>query len=182
MAAVARARLCPTTKNDLSVREMVIRRAQDDELAEAFRVRQAVFCEEQGLFEQSDEDEWDRGAVHLVALDDDRVVGTVRLYECEPGVWIGGRLAVLPGHRRGIGAGLVRHAVDEAGRVGALVFRAQVQERNEGFFRRLGWRATGLSSQFHGVRHVEMEAQLDSSGRLGLGGPEAARCRWDHGR
>ena len=156
------------------MREIVIRRAQDDELAEAFRVRRSVFCEEQGLFDHTDEDDWDPGAVHLVALDEDRVVGTVRLYESEPGVWIGGRLAVLPGHRRGIGAGLVRHAVEEARRVGALVFRAQVQERNEVFFRRLGWRTTGHASFFCGVRHVEMEAQLDPSDGFGRGGSEAA--------
>lgn len=154
--------------------ETVIRRAQDDELVEAFRVRQSVFCEEQRLFDCSDEDDWDPVAVHLVAVDENRVVGTVRLYESEPGVWIGGRLAVLSSHRRGIGAGLVRCAVEEAKRVGALAFRAQVQERNEAFFRRLGWRTTGHSDDFRGVRHVEMEAQLDPPNGFGQGGPGAA--------
>jgi putative N-acetyltransferase (TIGR04045 family) len=171
VAAAVRAQRCPITKTASAVDEAVIRRAQGDELVEAFRVRQSVFCEEQGLFEHTDEDDWDLGAVHLVALEGDRVVGTVRLYESEPGVWIGGRLAVLPGHRRGIGAGLVRCAVEEARRVGALVFRAQVQERNEAFFRRLGWRTTGRASYFCSVRHVEMEAQLDPSSGFDQGGP-----------
>ncbi|HZK48255.1 MAG TPA: MSMEG_0567/Sll0786 family nitrogen starvation N-acetyltransferase [Thermoleophilia bacterium] len=143
----------------MSEREIVV--AQKGHIRDAaFDVRQQVFCQEQGLFDGSDLDAHDEGAIHLAALADGLVVGTVRLYEREPGVWIGGRLAVLRGHRGGTGFRLVQRAVEEARRRGASVFLASVQSPNEPFFRRLGWHTVAEGQELRGMPHVIMEAPL----------------------
>lgn len=143
----------------MSERKIVV--AESGAMREAaFAVRRQVFCREQGLFDNSDADAHDERAIHLVALVDDTVVGTVRLYEQEPGVWIGGRLAVLHGHRGGTGFRLVQRAVEEARLRGASVFLASVQCPNEPFFRRLGWRTVGEGEELRGMPHVIMEAPL----------------------
>ena len=67
-----------------------------------FAIRRAIFVEEQGLFAGSDMDEHDTHAIHIIAVDHatGRAAGAVRVYEAEPGVWYGGRMAVLKEYRQ----------------------------------------------------------------------------------
>lgn len=130
-------------------------------------LRRAVFCEEQGLFEGSDRDAIDNGAITLVATsilagDPDRVVGTVRIYEAQPGIWWGGRLAVAPGHRRagGLGTALIDLAVRSGHAFGCRRFLANVQAPNVAFFERLHWRRLS-DLDIAGIAHSHMEADLD---------------------
>ncbi|MDJ0572605.1 MAG: GNAT family N-acyltransferase [Pleurocapsa sp. MO_192.B19] len=47
-----------------------------------FLLRQQIFCQEQGIFETSDRDEYDSIAYPIVAINhDNKVVGVVRIYE-----------------------------------------------------------------------------------------------------
>lgn len=73
-----------------------------------FQLRQMIFCQEQTLFLTSDADQLDAIAYPIVALIQSQVVGVVRIYEPELGIWYGGRLGVHCDHRRGgqIGPGL----------------------------------------------------------------------------
>src|SRR5690242_8208824 len=71
------------------------------ELDGYYRVRRAIFAEEQALFETNDIDEHDAHATPIAATSriagmPDEVVGVVRIYESAPGVWYGGRLGVCP--------------------------------------------------------------------------------------
>lgn len=136
------------------------------ERAGATRLRRQVFCEEQALFTESDRDEKDASAHHIVAVSllgiaADEVVGTVRIHEAEPGVWWGSRLAVTPRYRKvgTLGSALIRLAVASANAFGCRRFLANVQSQNALLFRRLHWRPI---SQFelYGVSHQQMEADL----------------------
>jgi putative N-acetyltransferase (TIGR04045 family) len=111
-----------------------------------FSLRQAIFCEEQRLFDQDDADSLDGVSYPIVALDheaepDNRVVGVVRIYEQSPRLWYGGRLGVHPNYRRvgRIGKGLIQKAVTTANTWGCDRFLATVQEQNVRFFQRLHW-------------------------------------------
>ncbi len=69
------------------------------ELEGYWALRRAIFCEEQGIFRESDWDTVDECAIpivceSLVAGMEDLVVGVVRIDEREPGVWYGSRLGV----------------------------------------------------------------------------------------
>ncbi|MEO0796106.1 MAG: MSMEG_0567/Sll0786 family nitrogen starvation N-acetyltransferase [Verrucomicrobiota bacterium] len=151
-----------------------------------WELRRSVFCEEQGIFDGSDRDAIDDTMIPivcktLIAGMEDQIVGCVRIHEIEPGVWKGSRLAVHRDYRRvrllspgvqvrnkqpsyrglgQLGAGLIYKAVSSANRIGCHRFLATVQHQNEKFFQRLHWQTTGYS-EFKGIRHSEMEADLD---------------------
>ena len=140
---------------------------QDWEHVGAKALRRAVFCEEQGLFEEDDTDAVDACAIPIVALSmlaitADRVVGTVRIHEETDGVWWGSRLAVAADYRKvgALGASLIRLAVSSAHARGCRRFLASVQEQNVLFFRRLHWRSIE-EIELLGRRHHLMMADLD---------------------
>ncbi|KGT95408.1 histone acetyltransferase [Erwinia typographi] len=137
------------------------------ERQQAYALRQRVFCLEQGLFEGDDLDDIDRHARLLVALGSvggwhDEVVGTVRIHQLEPGVWMGSRLAVESAYRRQgqLGSTLIRLAVCSAHALGCRAFYAQVQHQNEPLFRRMHWQTLEWQT-LHGVRHARMQADLN---------------------
>ncbi len=130
-----------------------------------FAVRRTVFVHEQGLFQDSDMDEHDDHAVHLVAIDQDTglVVGAVRCYETEAGLWYGGRLAVLAEYRYSVcavGPRLCKLAEKVVIERGCRRFLAYIQHQNVRFFERLGWRKIGEPVEQYGVPHQLMEASL----------------------
>jgi putative N-acetyltransferase (TIGR04045 family) len=129
-----------------------------------FALRHSIFVEEQGLFVHSDRDEQDAIAYPIIAVEpaNQQVVGVVRIYEAEPGLWYGGRLGVHHDYRRGwqIGKGLIYKAVTTANGWGCHQFLATVQLQNVRFFRRLHW----VSQEEILIRdrpHHLMEAELE---------------------
>jgi putative N-acetyltransferase (TIGR04045 family) len=106
------------------------------EVAAYFALRRSIFAEEQQLFQGDDVDEIDKIAYPIVAIsqgersaiatDINKVVGVVRIYEVEPGIWYGGRLGTHPDYRRGwqIGKGLIYKAVTTANTWGCKQFLA----------------------------------------------------------
>jgi radical SAM protein (TIGR04043 family)/putative N-acetyltransferase (TIGR04045 family) len=137
--------------------------ASEDELKQYYAVRQEVFVQEQGIFREKDQDDHDAESLPIIGIDPEsgRVVGVVRCYPLGNGDWVGGRLAVLPAFRRGLGSRLVRQAMAEVQSRGCHNFYAQIQEQNVKFFQRLGWSLTGESSVLSGVVHYGMQVVFD---------------------
>lgn len=137
-----------------------------EELEEAMDIRQEVFVKEQGLFEDTDRDDYDPVSIHLVAKLGEQVVGTVRVFPVseESGHWAGGRLSVKK-HYRTSGAGelLVQEAVKFVKRKGCTRFTAQIQEKNIPFFLKLGWKPVGPLEVYCGAPHQLMEADLQNN-------------------
>lgn len=150
-----------------------------------FRVRRAIFCEEQGIFSEDDRDLFDESMIPIVCNSllagmEDSVAGVVRINERKPGVWYGSRLGVATDFRRirhfspgvavrnlqpcyhglgALGAGLIHKAVSTANALGCHEFLATVQSRNAKFFQRLHWEPLEEIS-LHGLPHVKMRADL----------------------
>lgn len=129
-------------------------------------LRRQVFCTEQGLFADHDRDEIDARAQPIAAIAcmagmPERVVGTVRIHQAEPGLWFGSRLAVHRDYRSlaRLGAALIRLAVGTARGRGCGRFLAHVQAQNVVFFRRLHWRSLA-EEEICGRPHHLMEADL----------------------
>jgi radical SAM protein (TIGR04043 family)/putative N-acetyltransferase (TIGR04045 family) len=138
-------------------------RTQAEEQA-AFTIRRKVFVKEQRLFPASDIDDNDPRSIHLVAVRDDEVVGTVRVYPVQdsPGHWIGGRLAVIRRERAsGAGELLVQEAMRTVKRLDCARFTATIQERNVIWFEKLGWRREGGLFDLLGKPHQIMQADLN---------------------
>ena len=132
----------------------------------AAALRRQVFCEEQGIFQDTDRDAIDDRAIPLVALSSlaiahEDVVGTVRIHEDAPGLWWGSRLAVVRPYRKAgaIGTSLIRLAVCSAHGRGCQRFLAHVQSQNALLFHALHWK-TLEEVVLHGHPHHFMQADL----------------------
>ena len=111
----------------------------DEERKACFKIRKQVFVDEQRLFYDSDHDAHDNVAIHIVAIINGNVVGTVRVYREENDIWVGGRLAVKKRYRGKIGKLLVLKAVEIVKKNNAKLFKAIIQSNNIPFFINLNW-------------------------------------------
>lgn len=138
-----------------------------EEIAAAADLRREVFVVEQGIFVDTDRDvrDEDEATIHLIALVDGEIAGTVRIYRLDDhGTWLGDRLAVSAPHRvLQLGAGLVRLAVETGGRLGGTVMHAHIQLPNVAFFERLGWQRSGPTEDYLGTPHQPMTINLVGS-------------------
>jgi putative N-acetyltransferase (TIGR04045 family) len=146
--------------------EFVFKIAETErELEGYFRLRHEVFVKEQKIFSETDVDEYDKEAIHIVAVENStgKVVGGVRCYKKEGDTWFGSRLSATTGYRNGrVGSNLVRFAVKTVKSRGCMTFLAYIQPQNVKFFERLGWKPVGELVLYHGIPHQLMEADLDS--------------------
>jgi len=138
----------------------------DWEAEEAFRLRRAVFCIEQGIFVGDDRDDIDQHAQQLVAVScvagmPEQVVGTVRIHRDHDNVWFGSRLAVHAAFRRygKIGATLIRLAVSSAHALDCETFLAHVQSQNVPLFQAMHWDVLAEETLLGRPHHL-MQAQL----------------------
>lgn len=135
------------------------------ELKQYFRLRDDVFVKEQKILSETDIDEHDKGAIHIVAVEKStgKVVGGVRCYKKEGDTWFGGRLSTATDYRNWrVGLNLVRFAVKTVKSNGCKEFLAYIQPQNVKFFERLGWKVLGEPIIYQGIPHRLMEADLNS--------------------
>ncbi len=137
--------------------------ASSDEIDDYFALRRSIFAEEQQIFEGDDRDNIDLFAYPIVAIaPHQQVIGVVRIYEVEPGVWYGGRLGTHVDYRKGwsVGKGLIHKAVTTANSWGCHQFLATVQLQNVRFFQRFHWQSLEELS-ICDRPHYLMEADLN---------------------
>lgn len=146
---------------------MVRRAVSADDRAAAYRIRHAVFVDEQGVPVQLERDERDADAGHFIACLGDEVVGAVRVVIEPPGfegtdaahgaITHLGRLAVLPEQRgQGIGALLVAAVESHAESIGLSAVYLGAQAHALGFYEALGYRAYGEEFDDAGLPHRHM--------------------------
>jgi putative N-acetyltransferase (TIGR04045 family) len=130
------------------------------EVAAALDLRERVFCGEQGVSLEADRDGLDPDALHIVALEDARVVGTCRLLFSEDGVRLG-RMAVEARLRgQGIGAPVLAEAEREARAAGAARMTLHAQVVATPLYERAGFEVAGDEYLDEGIPHVPMEKSL----------------------
>lgn len=127
------------------------------EVDAALALRYRVFCDEQGVAFEAEQDGRDPEALQLVAFEDARLVGTCRLL-FEDGVARLGRMAVeIEARGRGLGAALLAAGVEEAWRAGARKIRLHAQTSARSLYERAGFTAEGDEFIEAGIPHVTME-------------------------
>jgi putative N-acetyltransferase (TIGR04045 family) len=130
------------------------------EVDEALELRRRVFCDEQGVTLEADQDGRDPEAVHIVAVDAGQLVGTCRLV-FDDGIARLGRMAVEPNLRgRGIGAHILEEAEREARAAGARRIRLHAQTDAQSLYERGGFQVQGEEFIEEGIPHVTMEKRL----------------------
>lgn len=130
------------------------------ELQSCLHVRQVVFTKEQGINANADLDVNDIYATHFLALEDDRVIGTVRVF-LEGGKAKIGRLVVLKNYRKhGVGTKLMKMAIKYAKnkKVDMAVSICQVMAIS--FYEKLGFKKVGKVFLQVGIPHRKMILSL----------------------
>jgi predicted GNAT family N-acyltransferase len=140
---------------------VVVRPARGEhEVAAALRLRELVFCGEQGVPPGADRDGRDHEALHLVALDAGRVIGTCRLV-FDGDVARLGRMAVARRVRRsGVGAAMLAAAERSARDAGARRITLHAQTAVKELYSRHGFASRGKRFVEDGIEHVPMEKVL----------------------
>ena len=130
------------------------------EVDAAMELRRVVFCEEQGVPLEAERDGRDHEAVHLVALDGERVVGTCRLLTDQGAARLG-RMAVAADRRgAGVGGALLREADRAAVAAGTRLIHLHAQARARRVYDRAGYEVRGEPFIEEGIEHVAMEKQV----------------------
>ena len=140
---------------------MEVRPARDaGEVGQALALRERVFCGEQGVSAGAERDGRDGEALHIVAVEDGRVIGTCRLLFARDAAFLG-RLAVEPeDRRRGLGAALLAESAARARAAGAgrISLHAQLDVRE--LYAAGGYVERGEPFVEEGIDHVTMEKAL----------------------
>ncbi|NAZ38290.1 GNAT family N-acetyltransferase [Rubellimicrobium sp. CFH 75288] len=133
---------------------------ETDDLGACLAIRRRVFIEEQGVAEALEIDGLDGEAIHLLAREGGRAIGTARLL-LRGEVGKIGRVAVLPEARgRGAGAALMEAALEVLRARGARQARLGSQVHAIPFYERLGFRAEGPVYDDAGIPHRDMTRPL----------------------
>ncbi|AUM73162.1 GNAT family N-acetyltransferase [Paracoccus jeotgali] len=123
-------------------------------------LRRQVFIQEQNVSEAEEWDGLDATALHLLAWDDARPVGTARLLIAGDSAKIG-RVCVLRDMRgRGIGAQVMRAAIEVLRERGLRRAKLASQTHALAFYEKLGFVAYGPEYPDAGIPHRDMVLEL----------------------
>jgi len=135
--------------------------AGDAELQKAFEVRRQVFVREQGIPEDPVFDGHDSEALHIVAKDRERVVGSARFRFLTDNRVKLERMAILKRYRRkGIGKEMLLFldALWKDKRMQQVIIHAQLEVVP--FYESCGFDQVGPPFQEAGIEHIRMLKQL----------------------
>lgn len=140
---------------------MEVREARTQkEVDAALALRERIFCDEQGVSFQADQDGRDPEATHIVAVEEGVVIGTCRLL-FRGDVARLGRLAVERERRGdGVAGAILREADRVAGEAGAERIALHAQTYAEELYRQAGYEERGPKFVEEGIEHVAMEKRL----------------------
>ena len=139
---------------------MTLTIARTDDLDACLALRRTVFIEEQSVPEELERDEHDATALHLLATLDGRPVGTARILLKGDAGKIG-RVCVLRDLRgQGVGAALIRAAVEELRALGLARAKLGSQVHAIPFYEKLGFTAEGPVYDDAGIPHRDMVLAL----------------------
>lgn len=120
------------------------------------RLRRVVFIEEQGVPEAEEVDDQDEAAIHLLATDEGRALGSARLLILGETGKIGRVCVPAEARGRGIGAALIRAAAETFRGLGLRQAKLGAQAHALGFYAALGFEAVGEVYQDAGIAHRDM--------------------------
>ena len=131
-----------------------------DELKKALQVRYKVFTIGQGIDKKLDVDGKDNEALNLIAINNDKVVGTVRfLINGEESILQ--RLAVLPDYRhQNYASGLINYGKNLLIEKGIKEVIAHAQVRSLGVYLNNGFKTYGEEFLEVGTPHISIKLDL----------------------
>ncbi|MBU5590366.1 GNAT family N-acetyltransferase [Clostridium sp. MSJ-4] len=148
---------------------MEVKRFKGEEknlLEDAYKVRYAVFVEEQNVPVEHERDGLDEKSYHVVIYENNLPVATGRVVDLS-GRYKIGRVCVLKEYRRcGYGEKVIEeliHILREIN-IGEVLLHAQIKSIS--FYERLGFKAYGNLFEEEGIEHIAMSLILRGAGRF----------------
>ena len=120
-----------------------------------------MFIEEQGVSEDVEYDGYDTEALHMVAKDGERIIGTARVRFLAAGQAKIERMAILkPFRRKGIGRKIMAFLNEELRnrQIEQVILHAQYQV--VAFYKSCGFEESGLPFWEAGIKHIRMHRRL----------------------
>ena len=128
------------------------------------QLRRVVFIEEQGVPEADEVDDQDDVAIHLLARQDGVAIGSARLLILADQGKIGRVCVLAPARGAGIGAALIRAAVDRFRQIPEIAsVKLGAQTHALGFYASLGFVAQGPEYLDAGILHRDMVLDLQAA-------------------
>jgi predicted GNAT family N-acyltransferase len=138
-----------------------VRPARDaGEVRAALELRHEVFVVEQRVPLEEEVDEHDESALHLVAVEDDRVVATCRIVMEEATAKLGRVAVAASARRRGIASRLIDASEEHARALGAERIALAAQTGALTLYERAGYTPYGDRFPDAGIEHLMMEKRL----------------------
>lgn len=131
-----------------------------NEIADCYFIRKKVFVEEQGFACETEFDDIDGYAHHLLVREDKQPIATARLF-CEGSSYHCGRIAILPEYRgRNIGLALMSALEKKAKELGGACLELSAQTRVVNFYEKAGYTKFGEEYMDEHCPHVMMKKVL----------------------
>jgi len=138
----------------------IVRVTTPAQLEEAYRIRIAVFVEEQGVPQEEELDAYEDEADHLIVYEDGQPVGAARLRQVS-GVAKLERICLLPAYRQsGFGRLIIAELEQMALDNGWTEAKLHAQEQAQGFYAKLGYHPASEVFMEEGIPHLVMKKTL----------------------
>lgn len=132
-----------------------------DDLDTCFELRRVVFIVEQNVPVEEEIDDKDETAIHLLAQDESRPLGTARIVVEGKTAKIGRVCVVSTARGRRLGIGLIRKALEISATIeGVEQVKLGAQTQAIGFYEALGFAAFGPVYLDAGIEHRDMVQSL----------------------
>lgn len=128
----------------------------DKQLCEPiFKIRRAVFVEEQQVSEEEEFDVYETSAIHYLGLLDGKPAGTARWRVTESGIKLE-RFAVLKSCRnQGVAAAVLQKVLNDTTQPGVKIY-LHAQLTAQGFYEKFGFKTQGDIFDECGILHYKM--------------------------
>ncbi|MEG0691495.1 MAG: GNAT family N-acetyltransferase [Oscillospiraceae bacterium] len=133
-----------------------------NEIADCYNVRKKVFIEEQGFNPDTEFDDIDEKAYHLLVCVGGDPVATARLFDEEHGFHCG-RICVVKEYRgKNIGLAIMSELENKAKELGAISLELSAQIQAVNFYEKCGYTKFGNKYLDEHCPHVMMKKSLES--------------------
>ncbi|MEE6450257.1 GNAT family N-acetyltransferase [Gottfriedia acidiceleris] len=135
----------------------------EEELKIAFEIRKDIFVKEQGVSLEDEFDQYDKlngDCEHILVHYNEQPVGTGRIRFVD-GVGKLERICILESFRKfGLGKNIIKALEEIAEEQGASQVKLHGQTHAEGFYKKLGYRASSPVFIEDGIPHILMQKEL----------------------
>jgi len=137
----------------------ILQAKTQDMIQKAYKLRFEVFVEEQNVLVELESDEYDKTAIHVLAIDEKsgECIGCGRLV-IKDGTAKIGRIAIKKSYRKkGYGKKICLKLIDIAQEINVKDIRLDAQLQVVGFYKKLGFKEYGNIFIDANIKHIAMK-------------------------